>query len=600
MSLGWFAAEAGRLGGASHGGRDSAERFRIPHGPPGPADPLSPQAAARWMGVFLALGLLARLVRYGLRFPLWYDEAALAANLLDRGFGELLRPLEAGQVCPVLFLAVQLGFVKLLGFTEYSLRLFPLGCGLAVVLLAWHLSRRMFSGLAAAMVFGFFAVDYPAIRYSAEAKPYGTDLLAALVLVVLAVEWLRRPRRRGWLWLLAMATPLAVGLSYPAVFVAGGASAAVAWVLWRRRLHGGWIPWTALNLLMTATFAAQLRLAQISVKPETARAMQSYWKACFPPLGSPAGLAGWLLDAHTGEMMQHPAGGKRGASTLTAVLGVAGLVMLWRRRQGALLSLVLVPPALGLAAAAMHRYPYGGPARLAMHLTPIVCVLAGLGASGLLARLGAGRPGGRRAVAAALALLAVLPAGSAVRDLIHPQRSENDRRARDFARWFWLAKSLDGELVCLKTDLQESFQSAGVLDGDEAIYLCNQRIYSPRHARGQPPAWQRISKDWPLRCVRFTAGNYASDEAAFRHWLAGMQTRWRLVGQERHLLPVFLGGGPPYVNTLEVYQFVPQSADAPGRGPALLPASAPASGSGAADQGPEVAARPAGGPCRLR
>src|SRR5262245_47756418 len=61
-------------------------------------------AVARVVWLFVALGVAARLVRYALGFPLWSDEYLLAANLLDRDFGALLRPLDNNQVAPVGFL----------------------------------------------------------------------------------------------------------------------------------------------------------------------------------------------------------------------------------------------------------------------------------------------------------------------------------------------------------------------------------------------------------------------------------------------------------------------------------------------------------------
>jgi hypothetical protein len=70
-------------------------------------------------------------------------------------------------------------------------------------------------------------------RYAAEAKPYGCDLLVALALLALAVEWLRRPDQTRWLWLLAALVGPAVGYSFPAVFMAGGVSVVIGVVMLR-------------------------------------------------------------------------------------------------------------------------------------------------------------------------------------------------------------------------------------------------------------------------------------------------------------------------------------------------------------------------------
>src|SRR5512140_912310 len=81
----------------------------------GPLDPLGGQQVRHWSWAFLALGVAARVLRYALRFPLWADECFLSANLLDRGYLDLLEGLDYGQVCPFLFLWLQQTLVRLFG-----------------------------------------------------------------------------------------------------------------------------------------------------------------------------------------------------------------------------------------------------------------------------------------------------------------------------------------------------------------------------------------------------------------------------------------------------------------------------------------------------
>src|SRR3954470_21037655 len=63
----------------------------------------------------VALGLVWRTVRYAMAFPLWGDEAFLAVNFLTRGFADMSRPLEFGQVAPPGFLWAELAAVRALG-----------------------------------------------------------------------------------------------------------------------------------------------------------------------------------------------------------------------------------------------------------------------------------------------------------------------------------------------------------------------------------------------------------------------------------------------------------------------------------------------------
>ena len=68
------------------------------------------------------------------------------------------------------------------------------------------------------MAVAIFAVSEPLIRYAGEAKPYAGDFLVSLVLLNLAVMWLRTPDRPARLWALAAMVPVAMAFSLPAVF----------------------------------------------------------------------------------------------------------------------------------------------------------------------------------------------------------------------------------------------------------------------------------------------------------------------------------------------------------------------------------------------
>ena len=95
----------------------------------------------RGIAIFLALGVILRLVRALQNYPMWCDETMLAANLLDRSWTQLAQPLDYRQVCPVGYLLLEWLAVRLLGFSELSLRLVPLCGSLASVPVFYLLSR---------------------------------------------------------------------------------------------------------------------------------------------------------------------------------------------------------------------------------------------------------------------------------------------------------------------------------------------------------------------------------------------------------------------------------------------------------------------------
>ena len=267
---------------------------------------------ATW--AFVGLGVVLRVVTFALNFPLWGDEAFVAANFISRGYRDLLRPLDYAQICPLFFLWLELTVIKLFGFSEWSLRLIPTLSSVASVFLFAHVAGRVTRGNARLLAVAIFAVAYYPIRHGAEVKQYSTDLLAALILLALAIEWLRTPERSLWLWALVAAVPLALGLSHPAVFVAGGISLALAAKAWKAWPKGALLPLTLYNLAMVGSFLALFAAftdKQQHVYLSTLRS--NYWAAAFPPMGEPVKLVCWLAEAHTGRMFAYPLGERAGA-----------------------------------------------------------------------------------------------------------------------------------------------------------------------------------------------------------------------------------------------------------------------------------------------
>src|SRR5262249_20061433 len=132
-----------------------------------------------------------------------------------------------------------------------------------------------------------------------------------------------------------------------------------------------------------------------------------YWSEWFPP-SQPFALVKWLAAAHTGNMMAYPAGGSGGASFLTALLCLLGAWAIGRQRRWTIVFLCAGPFFLTFAAALLHRYPYGGSARVAQHLAPAICMLAGTGAAALIRRAFHSMAARRRALIAACMLLALI------------------------------------------------------------------------------------------------------------------------------------------------------------------------------------------------
>ena len=149
--------------------------------------------------------------------------------------------------------------------------------------------------------------------------------------------------------------------------------------------------------------------------------------------------------------------------------------------------------------------------------------------------------------------------------MTHPYKSDSTLRAREFAQWFWYELAHDSELVSCESDLKTDLSPDKPDWGQSSVYFCNQRIYSPRHVRGEKPHLERVSVDRPLRCVLYRSpseeqGSSASrlvqadgpcppDPQARQRWLERMQADYDLVAHDTYPF------GEDYV---EVFKFVPK------------------------------------------
>ncbi len=457
---------------------------------------------ATW--AFVILGLATRLARYLVVYPLWHDEAFVAVNFIDRDFVDLLRPLDFQQVAPAAFLWIELLMVRMLGFAEWSLRLFPAICGLASVLVFHRLATRLLEPRARLMAVAVFAVSFYPIRHAAEVKPYASDLLASLILLTMAAEWMAKPRQSRFFWLMAVVAPMLLAVSYPAVLVGSGVAVAVGYQAIRSDLVRVRLGFAVFCVMLAGSFLA-VYFAATYAQSEAVRLFyrEGYWRDAFPPWDAPWLVPFWMMAIHAGTTLAYPVGGERGASLATLIGCVWGGILLWRSGRARTLGLLLAPMAMGLVAASLGRYPYGGAPRLTQYLAPTFCLLVGVGWSGFLDRASQARAADRR-LGLAVGMLAGLGAFVIVGDVARPYRVIGDQRTREFARWFWTEYAQGPELICVRDDLGLRYQGRPNLwrSGMSAVYLCHRAMFAKAVARPRPTP---TPVDQPLRLVFFDA-----------------------------------------------------------------------------------------------
>jgi hypothetical protein len=523
----------------------------LPAEPPAAIEP----GADRWNRLawaLVGLGIAARLVRYLLAFPLWGDECMLAENFLGRGFADLLRPLDNCQVAPPLFLMLELAAVKLLGFSEWSLRLPALASGIAGLLVFRHLAGRLLRGPGYVLAIGFMAAAFYPIRHSAEVKPYALDLLVAVTLSAMAVEWWRDRAKTRWLWALTLTVPLAVGLSFPTVFVAGGISLLVLCELLRSGNRAAIWPAAAFHAVLAASVVGLLALSAANQLDQWGPMMRKCWVAAFPP--TPVGpwpLIKWLAETYSGPMFAYPLGGKPGTCCVTLACFLVGFWGLVRRGDRLLALMLAAPFVLGLVSGVLRLYPYGDNERLVQYLGPAICLLAGLGAAQLAALVRPAAP--RRAAVALAVLLGAIAGGQTVRDLTHPYKHRCDWDHQGFARWFWNQDADTAELVAMPRHLNAQIYNRT----DYCSYVCYQAIYGRRakkRSAGQSPAQPPKALDY----VVFHSDESEPNRPALDAWLRQLEPRYCLAGCTRYRVKTDVGPPHDFFGWYDVYRFCPK------------------------------------------
>jgi 4-amino-4-deoxy-L-arabinose transferase-like glycosyltransferase len=376
------------------------------------------------MLVLVGLGVVWRVARFATGQALWGDEAFLAVNVLLRDFAGLLRPLDYYQIAPVGFLWGELAMVRMLGKSEWALRLIPFASGLASLGLFVGFARKTLDRRSALLAVGIFAAAFYPVRHATEAKPYATDLFFSLLTTALAWwTWLDRESPRKWL---ALAGVVGVGVwcSYPLVFVASGIGAVLGLGVTARPSRWAISLFLSFGLISSTSWLA----SYFAVAREQAKSAPFYtslqtWQGAFPPFEESWRMAYWLLDVHTGNMLAYPNGGNKLGSLATAVLVGVGCLTLLRSRP-ALLAILLSPLAANLLAASLRRYPYGTSARTTLFMAPAFCLLAGVGLVALIRRLSGDRR--RRAYRLAIASLVGMIVVATAVNLAWPYKNYED------------------------------------------------------------------------------------------------------------------------------------------------------------------------------
>ncbi|MDR2596860.1 MAG: hypothetical protein LBC76_06005 [Treponema sp.] len=177
--------------------------------------------------IFASIGIvimsfIVRIIMYIKCRSLWLDEAMLAESIISKNLFELLKPpLMNTQSAPVLYVIAVKFICLILGYSEFSLRLFSLLIFLGLLICEMILLKRAFNfdRFKIAFVVSMTALLPSYIWYSNEFKPYMGDAFFIVLIILLYFFYTQRKIKLSTLTILYI---LILGFSSPAIFFIGG------------------------------------------------------------------------------------------------------------------------------------------------------------------------------------------------------------------------------------------------------------------------------------------------------------------------------------------------------------------------------------------
>lgn len=368
---------------------------------------VSRPVADAWSGSlvfwFTLLGLGLRALHY-LRCPdIWYDEAVLLVNVLDKSFLELLGNLPYEAPPPPLFAWLERAVYLAFGDSMYAMRLVPFLASCGAMLLVPVVARRILSAAAAPWAVLLFAVSDRMLWHACEAKQYALE-----VFIAIAMLWLFDALRSRPFWLqvtiFTLLAPPVIFVCYPGVFLYGGLLVGLLPQVWRSRRMSTWAGYAILTTVVVASFAV---LLLGPIRAQRSEDLVNDWQELqkFPPWDHVSRVPWWMLRS-TLEIFDYAS---RPTGFVLAPLAVLGFWSLWRRGRREWLAVMLVPMLLPLLASLVRRYPYGG-VRLLAYLAPALLLLVAEGIVVLWNWFRARNVHLKRTVWVVLALLMAIPA----------------------------------------------------------------------------------------------------------------------------------------------------------------------------------------------
>lgn len=138
------------------------------------------------LGIIIFIGIFFRFNALIQNPSFWFDESALAYNVLALKYVDLFGVLHLQQVAPPLFLVLTKWIVSIFGNSEIFFRIIPFVFGCFAIIPFYYLLKTIFEKNTTIYFAMFlFAINPKLIYYSIEFKPYILDVFFAISIFLL-------------------------------------------------------------------------------------------------------------------------------------------------------------------------------------------------------------------------------------------------------------------------------------------------------------------------------------------------------------------------------------------------------------------------------
>jgi hypothetical protein len=335
--------------------------------------------ATRIQTVIIAISCIFLIIQYLSNRALWIDESAVALNILNRDYLGLLKPLDYGQLTPLLFLLISKFNFSLVSHSELGLRLFSLLSFIASLLLVKKLISIFFKSYTVQIiVLSLFAFNLSYIYFASEFKQYIVDVFVCLSILNVNFKTFKTDNQK-YITICALYI-LAILLSHVAILIIFSMSIYHLFSQWQvKKINRTFFISHLIFMMVYGLFYLKFMYHH-----PLQGALAKYWQNCFLPINSISAFTLFFKHKFSMIFADFFQFGKWIGAFLM-ILFTLGIFSTIKKKNYTFFIITILPIITHLVLSALKAYPFD--LRLILYLTPLIIFLIGAGLEFLIVKL---------------------------------------------------------------------------------------------------------------------------------------------------------------------------------------------------------------------